>query len=263
MSPAPRSPENVPVIWPSSARSVTWIDDAALRGADASAPTFRRSAVAAVAGLASSSHPVGSRISRPSTNTRFTLASFSNSGLSLTIDVRDLAALERAELPVDAEDARRCQCRGAQRIVGGEPVLDGLADAGEKVAGLARAADERERDAGSSPAPPEWSARAGGRGSRAAAGPRDRPCRPARPATSPRRAQARPSARSQPLRSPAARRRARSGTLSSRASACARRIIVRRVGDEDHRQLAAQHRTRAPRARDCPADAASPPARAS
>src|SRR5258708_15491915 len=62
-------------------------------------------------------------------------------------DVRDLAALERAELAVDAEDPRRVDGRRAQGVVLREAVLDGLTDAAEVLARLRRTADECEEDA--------------------------------------------------------------------------------------------------------------------
>src|SRR5439155_25395863 len=61
-------------------------------------------------------------------------------------DVGDLALVERAELTIDAENARRRDRDSAQRVVVGESALDRFSNSGNEVARLACAANEGKRD---------------------------------------------------------------------------------------------------------------------
>jgi hypothetical protein len=93
MSPLPRSPENVPVSCPSSARSVTCIETPPC-GARTFSDHVPSIGDAGDVSLFFSSF--GRRISRPSTKTRVTFASLSKSGLSL---ITTFAILPRSSEP--------------------------------------------------------------------------------------------------------------------------------------------------------------------
>src|SRR5437660_1645536 len=69
---------------------------------------------------------------------------FRNSSSFFAPRERDLAAVERSELAVDADDLRGIDGGGAQCVIDGETVLDRFADAGEIIGSFARTADERE-----------------------------------------------------------------------------------------------------------------------